>query len=67
MLRSLFQAIFGSFSRKAAQEARRIGDHDMIMRMIVQANAIARGEEISNPSGFTLPKPIIPERRKVAR
>lgn len=68
MLRNLFQALFGSFSRKSAQEAKqadeRLAESLLIQRMIDMAQAIARGEDVTESK---LPKPQIPERRKNPR
>lgn len=61
MFRNLFQALFGSFSRK-----RKLSEEDrqIVLRMIEQANAIADGSYITDSP---LPKPVIPERRKEKR
>lgn len=68
MFRNLFQTLFGMFSRKAAQETKqaeeRLAESLLIQRMIDQAQAIARGEDVSESH---LPKPQIPERRKNPR
>ena len=64
MMRTLFQAIFGSFFRKAAQDTKRAEESAMIKRMIEQANAIADGTYITSSN---LPPPVVPERRKQSR
>ena len=64
MLHNLFQALFGSFSRKAAQEAKRAEESALIKRLIDEAQAIADGSFITESH---LPPPVIPERRKVKR
>ena len=68
MFRNLFQALFGSFSRKTAQDVKcaeeRLAESLLIQRMIDQAQAIARGEDVTESH---LPKPQIPERRKNPR
>lgn len=68
MFKKLFQALFGSFSRKAAQERKRaenrLAESLLIQRLIDQAQAIARGEDVTDSK---LPKPQIPERRKNPR
>lgn len=61
MLRNLFQALFGIFSRKQKQ---REAEHALIVRMTEQAQEIASGEYITKSS---LPKPVVPERRKNPR
>lgn len=64
MLKKLFQSLFGSFFLKAAQDNKRAEESQLIQRMIDQAQAIARGDDVSESN---LPKPLIPERRKNPR
>lgn len=65
MLRNLFQALFGSFSRKAAQDTKRAEESQLIARMIAEAQAITDGTYITESGN--LPPPVIPERRKETR
>jgi len=62
MFKNLFQALFGSFSRK-----RKLSEDELalVRRMISEANAIADGSYVFEDS--KLPKPQIPERRKNPR
>lgn len=61
MLRKIWLWVFGSYDENIKH---REDEHQLILRMISEANAIAKGEWITDVGNTPI---VIPERRRKAR